>query len=57
MKEVNGLLRRGAFEIVMEKEVPKSENFMGGRLVLAIKNIRTNNKMFKARFVVQVHLC
>lgn len=39
VKEIDGLLRRVAFEIVMEDVVRKS-NIMGGQFVLAIKKQR-----------------
>lgn len=53
---MDGLLRRGALKIVMGKDIPKHENILGGRFVLAIKNVGTDEEIYKARFVVQGHI-
>jgi Reverse transcriptase (RNA-dependent DNA polymerase) len=37
----------------MINEMPAGANLMSGRFVLAIKNISTNEEMFKARFVLK----
>lgn len=42
-KELAGLEKRGTFEVVYRKDIRKNEvnpNIMGGRFVLAIKNVR-----------------
>ena len=57
-KELEGLARRGTFEVVCREEVQKNEsspNIMGGRFVLSVKNLGTGEEMCKARFVVQGH--
>lgn len=54
-KELEGLARRGVFEIVFRDEVPENSNILGGRFVLAIKNKETDEEVYKARFVVQGH--
>lgn len=51
-EETYGLLNRRVFEIVLEKDVPKTANVMGSRFVLVIKNFVANDEHFEARFVV-----
>jgi Reverse transcriptase (RNA-dependent DNA polymerase) len=51
--EIKGLLKRGTWKVVMRDEMPAGGNLMSGRFVLAIKNLNTNEEMFKARFVVK----
>lgn len=55
MKELEGLAKRGAFEIILKDDVPQNSNILGGRFVLTIKNKGTNKEIYKARFVVQGH--
>eukprot|EP00171_Calliarthron_tuberculosum_P008498 IDg8498t1 len=52
-KEIEGLLNRGTFKIVLKSEMPPNANVMGGRFVLAIKDPETKEERYKARFVVQ----
>ncbi len=54
-KELEGLARRGFYEVVLREDVPAGANVMGGRFVLAIKNVGTGEEVYKARFVVQGH--
>ena len=53
--EINGLLNRGAFELVHKSLVPKGANILRGRFVLAIKEPDTDKETLKARFVIQGH--
>lgn len=42
--EIAGLMEKGAFEVVMEDDVPSGANILGERFVLAVKNLeRINN--------------
>lgn len=52
-KKLTGLVERGVYEVVCKKDVSKDANILGGRFFLAIKNIRTKEEVYKARFVVQ----
>lgn len=57
-EEIRGISERGTFEIVCREELKgrkKKPNIMGGRFVLAIKNIGNSKEDCKARFVVQGH--
>ena len=54
-KEIEGLLERGTFKIVVREEIPNNPNILGGRFVLAVKNPSTKEEVYKARFVVQGH--
>jgi Reverse transcriptase (RNA-dependent DNA polymerase) len=51
--EIQGLLKRGYWKVAMREEMPAGDNMMNGRFLLANKNTSTNEKMFKARFVVK----
>lgn len=53
MKEIEGQIERGAFEIVLKDELPENANILGSRFVLSIKENRTNKEVFKTRYVVQ----
>lgn len=50
-KEVNELWNRNKFQIVLKKDVPSGADILGGRFALSIKNIGTNNWMYKSHFV------
>ena len=52
-KEIQGLIDRRTWKIVLKDEVPADANVLGGRFVLAIKDEGTRNEVWKARFVVQ----
>lgn len=52
-ENINGPLRRGASEILLEDDLPKEPSRLERRLVLPIKNAGTNDKVRKALFVVQ----
>lgn len=53
--EINKLMKRGVFDIVLREELPKNANILGGRFVLAIKDPNTKEERYKARLVVQGH--
>ena len=52
-KEIQGLIDRNTWKVVLKRDVPVDANVLGGRLVLAIKDEGTRNEVWKARFVVQ----
>ena len=54
-KEIEGLLKRGTFKIVVREEIPRNLNILDGRFILVIKNPNTREEIYKARFVVQGH--
>lgn len=55
LKELEGLARRGVFEIVAKDDVPEDANILGSRFVLSIKNKDSDKEVYKARYVVQGH--
>lgn len=54
-KEMDGLLRRGTWKVVLRDEVPSGANILGGRFVMSIKDTETDEPVYKARYVVQGH--
>ena len=52
-QEVQGLNSRGTWEIVKKSDVSTGANILGGRFVLALRNVSTENEQAKARFVAQ----
>lgn len=44
MREIDVLFKQGVYEIVPDKDVPKTANIIGGRFVLTIKNVETTVK-------------
>ena len=55
MKEVNGLLERGVFQVVKRKDVPPDANVLTTRMVLAVKDIGTPGEKYKARVAAHGH--
>ena len=49
-KEIQGLIHRRTWKIVLKKEVPVDADDLGGRFVLAINDEGTKNEVRKARF-------
>lgn len=54
-KEIEGLIRRNTWKVVLKEEVPEGSNVLSGRFVITIKNVETDEPIYKARFVVQGH--
>lgn len=54
-KEIQGLVNKGTWKIIMKNEMSPNPNILGGRFVLAIKDGGTPKERWKARFVVQGH--
>jgi Reverse transcriptase (RNA-dependent DNA polymerase) len=52
-KEIQGLIERGTWKVVLKDEMPEYPNIMGGRFVLTIKDSSTSKEIYKARYVVQ----
>jgi len=49
--EIENLVRRGTWKLVLEEEVPADGNIISGSFVITIKDVETDNPRFKARFV------
>lgn len=54
-KELNGLIRRGTWKVVLHDEVPDKANVMICGFILTIKDTETDEPKFKARFVIHGH--
>lgn len=52
-EEIDGLIRRGTFQVSNPYELPEDSNILGGRFLLSIKDKGTPEELYKARFVVQ----
>jgi hypothetical protein len=52
-RNIQGLIERGTWKVVLKDEMPENPNIMGGRFVLTIKDAGTSKKIYKARYVVQ----
>jgi hypothetical protein len=53
-KDIQGLIERGTWKVVLQTEMPENPNIKGGHFVLAITDSGTNKEISKARYVVQV---
>jgi hypothetical protein len=51
-KEIQGLIERGTWKVVLKGEMPENPNLMGGRFVLTIKDSGTSKEICKARYFV-----
>lgn len=55
-REIEGLLQRGTFKLVLREELPSNPNIVPSRFVLAIKREGNGEEVFKARFVLGGHI-
>lgn len=53
--EIAGLLDRDFFQVANRENLPNNDNLLGGRFVMAIKNVGTESEIMKVRYVVQGH--
>jgi hypothetical protein len=51
-KEINGLLEKGVFAVVIEKDVPQGVRIFNSRFVDKIKHPSTNKAFKKSRLVI-----
>ena len=51
-KEINGLLKKGVFAVVTEKDVPQGVRIFNSRFVNEIKHPSTNKAFKKSRLIV-----
>ena len=54
-KEIEGLIKRGTFKIVLREEIGEHPNIIPSRFVLAIKKDGSDEEILKARFVLGGH--
>lgn len=53
--EIEGLIKKGTWSLVLRDEIPNNANILGARFVLTLKDMEKEQPKFKARFVVQGH--
>jgi hypothetical protein len=54
-KEIQGLMDRETFEVVMREEIPAFANIIGSRFVMALYYTETEQPVWKAGFAAQCH--
>ncbi len=54
-QEIENLVRRGTWELVLEEDVPSGSNIISGSFVITIIDVETDKYIFKARFVAHGH--
>ena len=54
-KEIQDLIKKGAFKIIMKKEMPSDSNSLPGRFALAIKSAADGKVKRKARYAIGGH--
>ena len=54
-QEIENLVRRGTWELVLEEDVPPGSNIISGSFVITSKDVETEKPIFKARFVAHGH--
>lgn len=54
-KELEGLARRGVYEVISKENVSENANILGGIFILAFKDKDTGKEVYRARFVAQGH--
>lgn len=55
MKEITGLQENRVYKVIDKAQFPKRANVLGGRFVLCVKNVGSDDEIYKARYVVQDH--
>ena len=53
-KEVQGLLERGTFNVLLRSNIPRGANKLSGKYVLTIKDSGTDMEIWRARHAFQV---
>ena len=54
-QEIENLVRRFTWELVLKEDVPPGSNIISGSFVIAIRDVETDKPLFKARFVAHGH--
>ena len=54
-REIEGLIQRGTFQMVLQSELGRNPNIVPSRFVLAIKHKDTGEEVYKGRFVLGGH--
>ena len=56
MKEIQNLLKRGNFKVILKEDLPQDENILPGRFVLSLKSTEDGMVKFKARYFIGGHV-
>jgi len=51
-KEINGLLKKGVFIVITEKDVPQGVHIFNSRFINKIKHLGTDKAFKKSRLVI-----
>ena len=54
-KEINGLLKKGVFVVIIEKDVPQGVCIFNSRFINEIKYFSINKAFKKSRLIIQVY--
>jgi hypothetical protein len=54
-REIEGIVDKGTWEATVGSEVPTGANVLSCRFVVTIKDVGTDQEIYKARYVVQGH--
>jgi len=54
-KEINGLLKKGVFAVITERDVPQGVRIFNSRFVNKIKHPSTDKAFEKLRLIVQAY--
>ena len=54
-KEINKLLKKGVFAVIMEKDIPQGIYIFNSRFVDEIKHPNTNKTFKKSRLIIQAY--
>jgi len=54
-KEINGLLKKGVFTVITERDVPQGVHIFNSRFINKIKHPSTNKAFEKLRLVIQAY--
>ncbi len=54
-QEIENLVRRGTWELVLEEDVPPGSKIISGSFVIAVKDVETDKPIFKARSIAHGH--
>jgi len=54
-KEINGLLKKGVFAVITEKDVPQGVRIFNSRFINKIKHLGTNKAFKKLRLIIQAY--
>jgi len=54
-KEINGLLKKGIFAVIIERDIPQGARIFNLRFINKIKHLSTNKAFKKLRLIIQAY--